>query len=67
MAVLVERMPLHPHEMRMDVQRRKFPAGVLASPGNPSVGVVAGTRYDQVQIIQSVAFRGQEWVVGKAA
>jgi hypothetical protein len=30
-------------------------------------GMVAGAGFDQVQIIQSVAFRGQEWVVKRAA
>jgi hypothetical protein len=29
--------------------------------------MVAGAGYDQVQIIQGVAFRGEEWVVKWAA
>jgi hypothetical protein len=58
---------VHPDAERLDVAIRKIPAGLLSQPGNSSVGMVAGARYDQVQIIQSVAFRGQEWVVRRAA
>jgi len=46
MQAFVAGITVHPYEMRMDVQRRKFPAGLLASPGNPSVGVVAGTGFE---------------------
>ena len=40
---------VHPDEMRMDVQIRKIPAGILTQPGNPSVGVVAGTGLESGQ------------------
>lgn len=53
---------VHPDEMRMDVQIRKIPASIMAEPGNPSVGMVAGTRYStrQTRVVEvSVTLRGQ--------
>ena len=53
---------VHPDEMRMDVQIRKIPAGIMTQPGNPSVGVVARTRYSTRQtnlVARSVTLGGQ--------
>lgn len=37
MQAFVAGITVHPDEMRMDVRIRKIPAGIMASPGNPSV------------------------------
>ncbi len=61
---------VHPDEMRMDVQIRKIPAGIMTRPGNPSVGVVAGTRYSTRQtdlVERSVSLGGQVIAVQRAA
>ena len=49
MQAFVAGITVHPDEMRMDVQIRKIPAGIFAQPGNPSVGVVAGTGLESRQ------------------
>ncbi len=70
MQAFVAGITVHPDEMRMDVQIRKIPAGILTQPGNPSVGVVAGTRYVTSQrnlVARSVPLRGQHVVAPMAA
>ena len=39
-------LTVHPDDRHLDIQMRKIPAGVLAQPGNSSVGLVAGTGFE---------------------
>ncbi len=70
MRAFIAGVTVHPDEERLEVQMRKIPATVLPQPGNSSVGVVAGARYDRVQqnlVALSVPLRGQDLVVPRAA
>jgi len=46
MQAFVAGITVHPDEMRMDVQIRIILAALVAAPGNPSVGLVAGAGSD---------------------
>ena len=60
---------VHPDEMRMDIEIRKIPAGIMTQPGNPSVGVVAGTRYStrQTDLLKTTVTLGGQVIAGRWA
>jgi len=67
--MLVRGTTVHPDELRMDIRIRKIPAGLVASPGNPSVGVVAGTRYltRQTRVTEMSVSLGGQVIAGRRA